>query len=401
MIVLEQRLDEDIKSFLTLMQPHWQQTRERIEAHSCVLLVQDRRNVGRLSHPDSGHLNHESNERRLFLQTALAVLPEQGDVLGCAMQECFVHTPTPPGETRNQRSPRPHERDMSRRLVQRLGRFPQRTTIVHVGDTRADTFPFFQICRSYRTHFLVQAAQNRRIQEEDGRQAHLLDEVRAWPAQQESPLEMPSPWRTSTRGQLVFGKTAVLPPCNEKQASQEPLEVCAIRIWDEQSPAGQEPLEWILLTSLPITTCEQACQCVRWYAHRWIVHDYHACLETGYRLAEQGEHQADGVLRRLGLLSPLAVRLVQLRTLAYAFPAQPARELIEADVVAIVAAYAGQPFSLMTTHTFWKSLERMGGRLRRQGDDPVDWKLFWKGWLRVQTLLTGARWNHPFWTRGG
>jgi hypothetical protein len=36
---------------------------------------------------------------------------------------------------------------------------------VHVGDRGADMFPFFQACRSTQTHFLVRAAQNRRVQE--------------------------------------------------------------------------------------------------------------------------------------------------------------------------------------------------------------------------------------------
>jgi hypothetical protein len=55
------------------------------------------------------------------------------------------------------------------------------------------------------------------------------------------------------------------------------------------------------------------------------------------------------LIRLLGLLSPLAVRLLQLRDLARRDPERPACKILDADVLAIVAAQAGQSPALMTT----------------------------------------------------
>ncbi len=148
----------------------------------------------------------------------------------------------------------------------RLGSFPAETTIVHVGDRGADMFPFFQACRATQTHFLVRAFENRRLEPEEGRQRHLLDEVRAWPAQASRAFDVPaSHGRTarSTEVQLAFGSLTVLPPRFEKRCRKEPLVVWAMRVWEEQTPAGEEPLEWILLTSVPTTTLEQRCRARR------------------------------------------------------------------------------------------------------------------------------------------
>ena len=51
------------------------------------------------------------------------------------------------------------------------------------------------------------------------------------------------------------------------------MTVWVIRVWEEQAPEGEEPLEWVLLTSVPTTTLEEAWERVDWYRHRWLVED--------------------------------------------------------------------------------------------------------------------------------
>jgi hypothetical protein len=164
----------------------------------------------------------------------------------------------------------------------------------------------------------------------------------------------------------------------------------AIRVWEEHTPAGEDPLEWILLTSVPTTTLEQAWERVGWYEHRWVVEDYHQCLKTGCRLEERQVQSAERLIRLLGLLSKLPVRLLQLRDLGRQEPERPAHEVLEADLLAVVAAQTGQTPGQMTAGAFWKAVAQMGGYLARRGDGPPGWKTLWKGWLRVQTLLEGV-----------
>src|SRR5215469_6522309 len=76
----------------------------------------------------------------------------------------------------------------------------------------------------------------------------------------------------------------------------------AIRVWEEQTPEGEEPLEWILVTSVATMTLDQAWERVGWYEHRWIVEDYHQGLKTGCRLEARQVQSADRLIRRLGLL---------------------------------------------------------------------------------------------------
>lgn len=144
------------------------------------------------------------------------------------------------------------------------------------------------------------------------------------------------------------------------------------------------------MTSAPTTTSEQAWEHVAWYACRWSVEDYHQCLKTGCQIEERQVQSVERLIRLLGLLSPLAVRLLQLRDLSRSDPERPAQEVVEPTVLALVAAHTDYVPEKMSTATFWKAVAQLGGYLGRRGDGPPGWKTLWKGWLRIQTWLEGV-----------
>jgi len=170
---------------------------------------------------------------------------------------------------------------------------------VHVGDRGADMFPFFQACQATQTHFLVRAGKSRRVQGNEDKLMYSLTRTRAFPSQASRPFEVPAQHghqARSTQLQLAFGQMTLLPPRNEPRASKDPVTVWVIRVWEEQARDAEEPLEWILLTSVPTTTLEQAWERVDWYGHRWLVEDYHQCLKSP-RIAQRDCRRANVDLR--------------------------------------------------------------------------------------------------------
>ena len=235
------------------------------------------------------------------MQTVLAVRPQTREVLGCIAQEPFVRIPAPEGEQRSQRRKR-EERETAVwiRQVHAIGTPEPASRWVHVGDRGADMFPFFQACQATQTHFLVRAAQNRRVQESEEEIKYSLTQARSWPSQASRPFEVPARHGHPRRWahlQLSFGQMTLLPPRHEPRASKEPLTVWIIRVWEEQAPR-------LLATSVPTTTLEQAWERVDWYRHRWLVEDYHQCLKSGCRIEERQLQTVDGLMRRLGSVVP-------------------------------------------------------------------------------------------------
>src|SRR5438094_4168279 len=222
-------LDEPDVTFAALMEPHFHQTRQQALSSRVVLLLKDTTDID-LSHRRKisgvGQIGNERG-RGFFVQTVLAVRPQTREVLGCMAQEPFVRTPAPEGEQRSQRRKRDErETDVWMRQVHAIGTPEPGCLWVHVGDRGADMFPFFQACRSTQTHFLVRAAQNRRVQASEEEITYELPQARSWPSQASRVLELPARHghqKRSAQLQLACGQMTLLPPRHEARASKEPF----------------------------------------------------------------------------------------------------------------------------------------------------------------------------------
>lgn len=390
-------LDEEDVTFEALMHSHWHQTRVRLQAEALVLLVQDTTTLDLSDHSQMTGLGpiDNANGQGLLLQTVLAVVPQTHAVVGCLAQHPFVRIPAPPNEQRYQRRHRgQRETDIWMRLVEQVGQPAGPGLLVHVGDRAADMLPFFRSCLSTQTHFVVRAAQNRRVQAEEKAIGHLLDQVRAWPSHDQRLFEVPASHGRHARQttlHISFGPVTLLPPWNDPRGSTEPLPVWMVRVWETEPPAGEEALEWILITSLETETGAQAWQRVEWYRCRWIVEEYHQCLKTGCRIEERYVQTAERLIRLLGLLSPVAVRLLQLRDLARLAPESLAVESLEPTAIALIATSLSLPPERLTVAAFWQEVARLGGYLGRRRDGPPGWKTVWKGWLHLQTMVEGVQ----------
>lgn len=394
-IALYRWLDEADVTFGALMQPHFEQTRAQMQARPLVVLVQDTTELDFTQHPKTTGLGPigDHHGRGVLLQTVLAIDPTTHEVLGCAQQEPFIRQAAPAAETQVQRRRRGKETDVWSRCVQTLGPAPASTQFVHIADRGADIFEFLQTCRSIPTHFVVRAAQDRRVHTQGEEWSRLFAVLSKLAPQDQRSFEIPaSHGRQGRMTTLSVSWTALalMPPRHDPRQNKLPiLALWGVRVWEAAPPAGQDPLEWILLTSLAVNTPEEAWQRVEWYRERWTVEEYHQCLKTGCHIEERQVQSAERLIRLLGLLAPLAVRLLQLRDLARREPERPAMEVVEAEALAVVAAQTHQVPALMTTADFWRAVARLGGYLDRRHDGPPGWKTLWKGWLHVQTLLEG------------
>ncbi len=405
-------------SYEQLIQPHVQQTRAEARQTERVLLIQDTTEVDYQQHPTTTGLGPIGNgsHHGFLLQSVLAVRPEDRQVLGLAHQEPFLRQPVPKGESKRERQQRPRESQVWERSVQAICVPPSGVQWIHVGDRYSDMFPFLSLCREMQCDFVVRAAQDRcvdvRIEQADaplpkrshhrrGEQpnvkptaGHLFDVVETWAAMGEQDLNLPASKQRKARVahvKLSYGSLRLWPPETAASADLRPMVVWVIRVWEPEPAQDVEPLEWVLLTSLPIQSIEQAWERVDWYRARWIVEDYHQGLKTGCRVEQRQLQSYEGLRRLLGLLAPTAVRLLQLRASARQSPMLPASQTLPAEVVQVVAAKAEVPVAQLTTQECWHTIARFGGYLGRKGDGPPGWKTLWRGWLYIQALLEGVQ----------
>lgn len=418
-----------------ISRPVWQQTRQQVEQEpGVVLLVHDDTEVDYGYRPATSGLGPIGNgsHRGFFVHTVLAVVPRGSSerVLGVLQQEAWVRQPAPrqgDGSTQNsrQRRARPRESEVWPRAVEQVGSPPVGQVWIHVADRYADLFAFLQRCREQGTCFLVRAAQNRRVLVEEEQAApeldHLLDRAKAWPAQAQGRIDVPSEHERRARQaqvQLSWGPMQLLAPDlpTGTQSTASPLPLWVVRVWEPEPPPKQEaqrarvppqkhrakkcsepqseevePLEWILLSALPVESVEQAWQAVDRYASRWPIEEFHRGVKTGCRLEQRHLQEQRSLENLLAVVSPIAVRLLQLRNLCREEPEQPATRWVEPEEAQVIASQQAVAVEQLTIEQFVCSVAQLGGFLRRASDGPPGWQTLWEGWLRLRWFVAGMR----------
>jgi len=161
-------------------------------------------------------------------------------------------------------------------------------------------------------------------------------------------------------------------------------------VWEADTPAGEEPIEWVLLTSVPVASAEDALTISHWYSLRWLVEEYHKALKTGCQVEERQMETRGRLEACIGLLTVVAVRLLQLKLWARQEPEKPATDCASPLHVQVLAAYWKRPLAAMTAREFWRDVARLGGFLGRKSDGDPGWQTLWRGWQQLEAMTIGA-----------
>ncbi len=98
------------------------------------------------------------------------------------------------------------------------------------------------------------------------------------------------PGRSVCHARLVLRFRRVTLPA-PREAEEEPVKVSAIHL-HEVSPPEAPHIEWYLLTTMAVTTREEAKQMVEHYTLRWRVEDIFRILKSGCRVEKLRLQQA-------------------------------------------------------------------------------------------------------------
>jgi hypothetical protein len=98
-------------------------------------------------------------------------------------------------------------------------------------------------------------------------------------------------------------------------------------VWvtEKAPPAGEQPLDWLLLTNTPITTAAEALSVVRGYTLRWRIEDFHKSWKSGGCNVEHTQLRSpNAVVRWATILAAVATRIERIKHLGRTQPDTPA-----------------------------------------------------------------------------
>ena len=166
---------------------------------------------------------------------------------------------------------------------------------VSVMDREADFFELFDVCRQLGTvDLLVRTRHNRRVGPGQ-KTPKLFDGLRA-----------AKPQARTARVALRWRRLRLPPPSKGPLKGCEPVDMSVVHVREEPAPAGAEPLEWFLLTSLEVRGERDADRLLEWYRLRWRIEDWHRVLKSGCKVTDLGLRRSDRIERAATIKAVIA-----------------------------------------------------------------------------------------------
>ena len=108
-----------------------------------------------------------------------------------------------------------------------------------------------------------------------------------------------------------------LRPPPRPEGELPPITLNVVLVREINPPAKDEPVEWLLLTSLPIDTSEEVREVIACYSLRWMIEIFFRTLKSGCRIEERRFETLPRLLNCLAIYLIVAcVMLVCLSPLA-------------------------------------------------------------------------------------
>jgi hypothetical protein len=380
--------------------PHWQATRQAMAALPLVLVIHDTTTLDFTPHKAlSGQGPIGDGGGTGFLQhNSLAFSPDGNCLLGLSYQQLYVRQPAPPKETGRARKKRERESRLWLEGIRAPGKPPAGSVWVDVGDRGADIYEAMEAAREVDHDFLFRVYQDRIVYSDDAHthEVYLLKYARGLAAAGEDVVEVPGrggrPARTA-RVKLATAPVWVSAPRTAARRKSRPVLACwVVRVWEVDAPADvKEPLEWLLLTSVETVTLAQMKQRRDWYAMRWGVEVYHDVEKNGCSEEDRRFETAERMAACLAVLAVVAVRVYQLKLAVEQAPDAPVEQVATTEEVEVLKQHTASRKRDWTVRDFVFAVAKLGGFLGRKGDGLPGVRSLWRGYQRLQDMVTGYR----------
>ena len=383
----------------SLREPAAAWTRQACESCAVVLCVHD------LTELDP---TYELSPTQLQQHTVLAVDGGPGGrLLGLLHQQIFDDPQPARSETRPQRRERWRRSQTWADAVAAVGSAPGSCRFITVADREADDFQTFTACLAHGHGFVIRSQHDRVVRGDARRRRVLLAEqpvaggmIQVVAGRSAVGIAAPPKRRRSSQAPrdakltVQWAALTLAPPAGDPRFERG-LAVHAVWVTECQPSAEvQDPIDWPLLTSEPVTNLTEALRIVQWYRRRWIIEEFHKAQKTGCRLEQSQPQDADAFKRLAALGAGVAVHLLQLRDQADdpITAHQSAQLHLDTLAVQVVSRLAKHPDpATLTIQQFHHTLAKLGGWLARKHDGRPGWQTLWRGWQLLSDYLTGIQ----------
>lgn len=410
--------------FEAVLEPHYEATLQRVRQQAVVVLAQDTSEID-LTRPHqqvrgAGPLGAGSR-RGLFVHPLLA-LTADGVPLGSLWTKVWTRAePSGPrldqATRERQRQQTPIEKKESQRWItglqqaHRVATMAPGTEVIAVADSEADIFELLVEGQRGGAAWIVRACYDRSLQRAEDADAEADADTATSISQAVQAAAVVSTYEVSVRGRepKVPGETRGRHQARESRTATVEVRACTVslkasrrpdrqlpvvtvnvvRVQEINPPAGEQSIEWLLLTSLPITTKEQILRVIKTYSLRWMIELFFRVLKQGCRIEERLFETVERLQRYLAVALIVSWRVLYVTRLGRDFPdlnCETVFEPSEWKAVYQVTQKKAPPQTPPTLQAMVRMVAQLGGYVNRPRDDEPGAETVWKGLQRMHDM---------------
>lgn len=266
--------------------------------------------------------------------------------------------------------------------------------VVHVMDREGDSYRLFEHLDQLNADFVVRMRHNRRV--DDG---HVADVLAAEPIKLRRLVPITARKSKSIPRYTHKGRAArevelcvrcatveIQPPPYLGDSS--PLQLQVVQVLEENAPAGEQPIAWMLITSLPVKTRREAEQVIDIYRARWTIEEFHKALKTGCMFEKRQLESFESITNLLAICYPIACELLRIRSRARQ-SGIPAHDVLSPTLLTCLRAHpkAKRLSENPSAEEALAAIAGLGGHLKQNG--PPGWQSLAAGYMNLLAFEQG------------
>ncbi len=393
--------DNDLVIPEKILASHAKATIQRIKNEDVVLAIQDSTDLtyDYLKTLEGLFPLHLYVEKGMRLHPSL-VVTEQGTPLGIVNSMHYTRVQNPEKKHRNYLSI--EEKESFRwlagyRAACEISVNCSNTTIVSIADQECDIYECLaeaqDVDLGQKAHILIRAQHNRYLEDEsDDGTNQLLKKLIRCPIAYEAKLKVRQEKKQTRELNIAIRATTVRlkAPSTYKKKSLPSININAILV-SEIEPS-QEPIEWLILTTLPINTQEAIEKIISYYATRWQIEVFFKILKSGCKIDSIRLQTVSRIENYIALSLIVAWKTMLATYLPREYPNACCTVLFTEIEwkLAYKAFYKEKrplPNEPPTLKEATELIAALGGYLKKR--DPPGIQTIWRGIIRLMNMMEG------------
>lgn len=414
---------------LAVLEPHIKATLKRMHLHDEIIVAHDTtegRFEGEVPRKGCGPLAGGGHGFMAHVALGIGGDPKHREPVGILGLHTWIRQQTDlsaEDKKRKQKKSRPDSEskrwlEMVQSVQERVAQMERPARLIHVMDREGDFYELLATLVQDEVLFVVRRQHDRVLHRVEGKSVRMSDVLKDAPllatrevrlsrrARSSSPKDRAKhPPREARPAKLAISSGRVEVPATPGVSELElpasiGLNVVIVR--EVEPPPGEEPVDWYLLTPLPVETPRQVLRVVDIYRARWMIEELFKALKTGCEFEKRQLETLEHLLNALAVLLPIAWQLLRMRHLSRQDESMPATEVFTPQQLQVLDEFVPGLPEEPTVKEALLAVAKLGGHLKSNGEP--GWLVLGRGYQKLLALEAGwaaARKRRPSARRGG